>query len=252
MEAVRNILIVEDDELIAANIESGLKREGLAIAGIAGDLQSSVNIMKKKKVDLAVIDIELSGPEDGIDTAIELNKIKWIPVIYITGNKPLEIKDKLLKTFPAAFLEKPLSIRELFVQIGLALNNFYSGNIPNSNQIDSEHVFLPTYKGFIGVKVKEILFIQAERINSLLYLTENEHSRLFPGSRYEPVLVSTNKGSIFSILPLHFYQLSRSYVINLEQLYRFDSTRIFVHTFEIPIPEGKRKELMNRLLMVKS
>ncbi len=59
-----------------------------------------------------------------------------------------------------------------------------------------------------------------------------------------------NKGAILPKLPSYFYQLTRSFVINLNEIYRFDSSRLFIHSNEIAIPEGKRKELRNILLVV--
>ena len=252
MELGKNILIVENDPLLAASMKRGLEKDGFTIAGSAAALNAATEIMKRKPVDLAIIDIELDGPEDGVATAAELNRIKWIPIIYITGNTPLEVKDRLRKTFPSAFLEKPLNIRELSVQIDLALNNFHSGNLYNPQPLESDHIFLPSSHGYIGVKLKQILYIKAERVHSQLYLSTQEFERLFPGKKYDSILITINKGAILPKLPSYFYQLTRSFVINLNEIYRFDSSRLFIQNKEIPIPEGKRKELMNILLVVKN
>jgi DNA-binding response OmpR family regulator len=252
MGSGKNILIVENDPLLAASMALGLEKEGFTVAGSAATLNAAAEIMKRKSVDLAVIDIQLDGPEDGVATAIELNRIKWTPIIYITGNTPLEVKDRLRKTFPSAFLEKPLAIRELSVQIELALNNFHSGNLFGVQPLRTDHIFLPSSHGYIGVKLKEILYIKAERIHSQLYLSAQEFDRLFPGKKYNPILVMINKGAILAKLPSNFYQLTRSFVINLNEIYRFDSSRLFIQNKEIPIPEGKRKELLNILMVVKN
>nr|WP_295931894.1 response regulator [uncultured Dyadobacter sp.] len=252
MEPGKNILIVENDPLLAASMSRGLEKEGFTIAGSAATLTAATEIMKRKHVDLAVIDIELDGPEDGVTTAEELNRIKWIPIIYITGNTPLEVKERLRKTFPSAFLEKPLNIRELSVQIDLAMNNFHAGNIFGTRPLESDHIFLPSSQGYVGVKLKEILYIKAERVYSQLYLSMQEFERLFPGKKYDSVLITINKGAIFPKLPSYFYQLTRSFIINLNEIYRFDASRLFLQNKEIPIPEGKRKELLNILLVVKN
>ncbi|MCE7062206.1 response regulator transcription factor [Dyadobacter sp. CY343] len=252
MESGKNILIVENDPLLAASMVLGLEKEGFTIAGTAATLTAATDLMRRKPVDLAVIDIQLDGPEDGVATALELNRIRWVPIIYITGNTPLEVKERLRKTFPAAFLEKPLRMRELSVQIDLALNNFHSGNIFGTQPVKSDHIFLPSNQGYIGVKLKEILYIKADRVHSQLYLSPQEFERLFPGKKYNLVLITINKGAILPKLPSFFYQLTRSFVINLNEIYRFDASRLFIQNKEIPIPEGKRKELMNILLVVKN
>lgn len=252
MESGKNILIVENDTLAATSMARGLEKEGFTVVGTAATLNAATEIMRKNPVDLAVIDIELDGPEDGVATAAELNRIKWIPIIYITGNTPLEVKDRLRKTFPSAFLEKPLSTIELSVQIDLALNNFHYGNLTIPQPFESDHIFLPSSQGYIGVKLKEILYIKAERIHSQMYLSKQEFTRHFPDRKYDSILIMINKGAILSKLPSYFYQLTRSFVINLNEIYRFDSSRLFIHNIEIPIPEGKRKELLDILLVVKN
>ena len=253
MEKENNILIVEDDKLLAENIKLGLKKEGLRIAGVARNLQSAIEIMKQNDIDLALIDMQLDGPEDGITVATELLKIKWIPIIYMTGKTPLEIKDRLKKTFPAAFLEKPLRVRELYVQINLALSNFHQGNVARSPvTAKSDHLFLPASHGLIRVKTDEILYIQADRVHATLFLSEKEFTRIYPDKKYNPVSVSINMGNILRQLPSNFYLLSRSFVINLDHLSRIDTTRLFIQNYEITIPEGRRKALIEKLKVVKN
>lgn len=250
MKVIR-ILIVEDDLDLANYLKQGIEKEGIVVSGLANDMQSAKAILKEKEIDLVLINVQLKGAEDGVDIAIELLKIQWLPIIYMTGEIPTKIKDKMQQTFPAAFLEKPLRLRELSIQIQLALLNFHAGNLPVAQKIEAEFVFLPAYQGYIGVKVKDILYIKAERINSLLFISKFEFERLYPGKTYGPVLISANKGSISPKLPSHFYNLSRSFIVNLHHIHKIESTRIFVQSHEISIPEGKRKELINQVVTIK-
>ncbi|HEV7378560.1 MAG TPA: response regulator, partial [Dyadobacter sp.] len=212
-----NVLIVENDILLANNMKLSLQKEGLFVAGTANSMETALHIMKKNDIDIALIDIELDGPEDGVVTATELVKIKWIPIIYITGNTPLVIGDRIKKTFPAAFLEKPVRVKELHVQIEIALHNFNAGNLPNPVKIETGQIFLPTVQGLISVKVNEILYIRAERVNAQLFLTTTESQRIQqPGS--STMLAFVNKGRISTRLPSHFFELSRSFVVNLNHV----------------------------------
>jgi DNA-binding response OmpR family regulator len=251
VKAKTRILIVEDDTLLAENIARTLEAEGFGNCDAASDLKTAVSIMKKNPADLALIDIQLDGPEDGVATATELLKIKWIPIIYMTGNTPLEIKERMRSTFPAAFFEKPLRVRELSVQIDLALHNFHNGNYSPPDAGSSDQLFLPTTQGFAGVKTKEILFMKADRIHSQLFVSEKEYQRIYPGKKYGPIPLYINMGGVFRQLPSQFFLLSRSSVINLDHISRIDSTRLFIENHEIPIPEGRRKDLVSRLKVIK-
>lgn len=252
MSSGTNILIVENDSLIAENIKSSLLKEGFNITGIAGNFKNAVDCMKKQAADLAVIDIRLDGPEDGISTAKELLKIKWIPIIYITGESLRKSAEKSKNTYPAAFLEKPLRMSELTVQIELALHNFHAGNLPVAESKNADHIFVHSQKGYIRIRQEEILYLTADRIYSKLFLTEAGFQRLYPGRPYNFIHISMNLGRIFRQLSAQFFQLSRSVVINLDFIDRIDSQNLFIADHQLPIPDGTRQVLMNRLGIVRN
>lgn len=252
MEFNINLLLVEDDLLLAESIRYSLQKEGIRVVGVAHNFKDSVLLMRQHDIDIALIDIQLDGPEDGIATAAELTKMKWIPIIYMTGNTPLELEERMQKTYPAAFLEKPIRERELAVQVKLAFLNFKADNLPSPLPNQTESVFLPTDKGYIGIKVKEISYIEASGNQAKLFLSEEAFSKMHPKKAYKPILISTSMGRIFHNLPANFYRLSRFTVINLNQISRIDAHRLFIRNDEITIPEGKRKELMDRLVVVRS
>lgn len=245
------VLIVEDDPLLAEQIKQSLQKEGYTISGSASNLEDAVRIIKNNKTDLALVDIHLDGPEDGIATAKELLKIKWIPIIYITGDSMAESVERSKSTFPAAFLEKPLRINEMCVQIELALHNFQDKKQPSPAPSTSDHVFVLSDKNYIRIKQSEILFLQADRIYCRLFLTKKGFERVYPKTSYRPIHISMSMGHIFRQLPDHFYRLSRSLVVNLELVDRIGTTFLILEDHEIAIPEGSRNALMARLGVIK-
>lgn len=252
MEPIITILIIEDDPLLAEDIQQNLQKEGITIAGIAENMQEAVKLMKGHDIDIALIDMQLNGPEDGITTATELLKIKWMPIIYMTGSTPLELKERMEKTYPTAFLAKPLRIKELAVQIKISLLNFNAGILSSSQRHQLTTVFLPTDKGHVSVKIKEIMYIKANGNNAELFLTEEEFIKVYLRKDYKSVQILANMGSIFRQLTPDFYRLSRFICINLNHVSRIDANRLFMQRYEITIPEGRRKDLMTRFIMVKS
>lgn len=251
MKILKHILIVEDDLLLATDLKRSLSSEGWIISGIARNLTAAVEIMTKEPVDLALIDMKLDGPEDGVATALELQKIKWIPVIYMTGTTPMELKTRISETFPAAFLEKPLRMKELAIQIELALNNFQGGFIPNPQKTQSEFIFLPTNSGLVRVKINDIVYIKADRNNSQLYLTTTDIQSINKAESTAPLFVTINKGRIFQELPSNFFALSRSLVLNLNHILTISTETIYMQSHALPIPEGRRKDLLDQLVIIK-
>ncbi|MEZ0541322.1 response regulator [Fibrella arboris] len=251
MENRLRILIVEDDVFTATSIEESLIGAGYAIAGKVHSHDTAVAAMKQTQPDLVLVDITLAGPVDGITTVKELMRIKWVPVIYLTGNSEADTFNRAKNTFPAAFLHKPFRVREVSAQIELAMHNFYAGNIAGAPDLP-DHTFLPTSNGYIRVVKSEIQYIKADRGNSELYLTPAGFQRIFPNRPYRAISLSLNLGKLLPYLSDGFYQLSRSLVFNLSCLDRIESNRLYVGTHEITIPEGARKPLIDRLKVVRT
>jgi DNA-binding response OmpR family regulator len=251
MEAPLRILIVEDDLFMATDMEESLIKAGYIICGKAPDYEAAIRLMKQNLPDIVLVDITLEGPADGITTVKELMRIKWAPVIYITGSSDVETFNRSKSTFPAAFLNKPFRIRELSAQIDLAMHNFYAGNINGAPELP-DHTFLPTGSGYIRVIKSEIQFVKADRSNAELFLTKSGFHRIYPAKSYQSISISLNLGRLIPYLSGGFYQLSRSMVINLNYLDRIESNRLFIGSQEIPIPDGARKSLIDRLQVVRT
>ncbi|GAB4017384.1 response regulator [Spirosoma koreense] len=251
METPIRVLIVEDDLFMATDMEESLTLAGYTVCGKAANYTEAVKLMKQSLPDLVIVDIKLDGPADGINTVKELMRIKWVPIIYLTGSSEPETFNRAKGTFPAAFLHKPFRIRELSAQIDLAMYNFYAGNINGAPELP-DHTFLPTGSGYIRVIKSEIQFLKADRGNAELFLTKGGFHRIYPSKPYQAIGVSLNLGKLVAYLSADFYQLSRSIVINLDYLDRIESNRLYIGSHEIPIPDGARKALIDRLQVVRT
>jgi CheY-like chemotaxis protein len=107
METPLKILIVEDEMLIAANISMQLESLGYEVLEIIPRGQEAINAVKIDKPDLVLMDINLKGEMDGIETAIQMQADGHIPVIYLTANADDVHFNRAKATNPYAFLSKP-------------------------------------------------------------------------------------------------------------------------------------------------
>ena len=81
------ILIVEDENIIAFEMKTILEIQGYSIVGIASSGEEAVTFTDKHRPDLIIMDIQLEGDLDGIDTAGLINEKYNIPIIFLTGNE---------------------------------------------------------------------------------------------------------------------------------------------------------------------
>jgi len=79
------ILLIEDDFLVATQIEAALIDAGFAIAGVGSSADEAIELASSRRPVLCVMDIRLAGSRDGIEAAIEIFKAHGIRCIFATA-----------------------------------------------------------------------------------------------------------------------------------------------------------------------
>lgn len=115
------IFFVEDDEIVANIIEWRLQKLGYSVCGSAKNGVDAISLIKKKKPDLVLLDIELKGPMDGIEMGELLSSQTKIPFIYLTAHTEDSILKRAKISGSKGYVKKPFSDDDLRVAIELAL-----------------------------------------------------------------------------------------------------------------------------------
>ncbi len=118
----KNILIVEDESIIAMEIESYLSSLGYNIVAICSRADDAYEKAINNEVDLILMDIYLIK-SNGIDAALKIKKEKNIPIIFLTAHMDEESIEKAIAVDPVAYLTKPFNRQELFAAIKIALSH---------------------------------------------------------------------------------------------------------------------------------
>jgi len=116
-----HILIVEDELIVAREIESDLRGFGYEIAGIARSADTAFTAIASRHPDLILMDIKLEGQIDGIQTAEQVMLRYDIPVIFITAFSDDTTLQRAKETTPYGYLLKPFEAKELHTTIEMAL-----------------------------------------------------------------------------------------------------------------------------------
>ncbi|MCW5977285.1 MAG: response regulator [Bryobacteraceae bacterium] len=116
------ILVVEDEGVVAADIEESLSKMGYAVVGSAASAVSAIRKAVETEPDLVLMDIKLKGPVDGVDAAGELHERLGIPVVYLTAHADGEILDRAKKSSPSGYVLKPFDERSLRSAVEIALH----------------------------------------------------------------------------------------------------------------------------------
>ena len=117
-----NILIVEDELLIAKSIAKKLKKLGYNIAKIVASGREAIQYASEASLDLILMDIAIKGKIDGIETAHNIKKIVNTPIIFLTAYANDETLDRASKTGCYGYLIKPFRDKELQATVQMTLS----------------------------------------------------------------------------------------------------------------------------------
>lgn len=238
------ILIVEDELVIAANISLQLNELGYEVTAIVPRGKDALVQIRDNPPDILLLDINLKGSLDGIETAVAMQMTHDIPVVYLTANVDDAHFNRAKATHPYGFISKPFKKLDLQRAIELTLSQIASkssgrGNIgPRNNEsfILSDCIFVRHLNTMVKVGIKDILYIEAERNYCRIYSKNKEY-----------LLVMTLKDLVEKLPSKHFLRIHRSYIINISQIDEISSSHILVGKKAIPVGKSLKEELLKRL-----
>lgn len=115
------VLVVEDEGIIARNLQHMLQRLGYAVPRVASSGEEAISLVDKLRPDLVLLDIVLGGQMDGIEAA-ELIRARYdIPVIFSTAYGDDKTLRRAQATGPFGYILKPFAARDLDTNIQMAL-----------------------------------------------------------------------------------------------------------------------------------
>jgi CheY-like chemotaxis protein len=116
------VLIVEDEFFISLDMQNLLHGLGHTVVGIAVSADQAVQIAQREQPDVALVDIRLVGPRDGIDAAEEMFDRFGVPSLFVTANTDPHTRARAHALQPLGFLEKPVTIDRLRAGLGRLSN----------------------------------------------------------------------------------------------------------------------------------
>jgi DNA-binding NarL/FixJ family response regulator len=117
-------LIVEDEAIIAMDIQRRLKKIGYPNSIIKSHSTDAINYLSLHTPNLILCDINIHGERDGIDVAAYVQEYKSIPLIFITALADKGTLDRAKKTLPYGYIIKPFTDKDLISAIEMALYKY--------------------------------------------------------------------------------------------------------------------------------
>lgn len=239
MENIR-VLIVEDKSIVAAGIESLLKKHSLDIIGMCDTGEEAIRLASDNLPDLILMDIELAGAIDGIAAAKIIQENQDVPIIYLTDFTDEKTVDRAKKTFPVNYISKPFQEMDLIRAIDLA---FHNANVPDTSprQVLKKYVFVRTdSQAYVKLAYQEILYLKADRAYCDI-VTDNKTYKLTSSMNHVHKQLNNRE----------FVRAHRSFVVNLNRITALDGNMIKLGEINVQMSGEYREPVLSSLRLVK-
>ena len=228
------VLLVEDEVLVAEDMAGDLKNEGFEVVDIVISGEEALQSIEENPPHIILMDINIKGQIDGIETAQLINESYKIPIIYITANTSNHFISRAIKTSPHAFLSKPFNQKDLNIAIDLAIQR-HNNQMFNSEEftVDLGAIFLKSGSAYVKVKVSDILFIHASGSYSTVY------------TKYKKYTLSLNLHNFQKKLNEEMLKrVHRSYIVNIRKVDQIDGSKLVIENHEVPVSNAYREEVV--------
>ncbi|WP_457617620.1 LytR/AlgR family response regulator transcription factor [Lutibacter sp.] len=235
MKSKKNkILIVEDEPIIASDIEMILENLDYEVTGIEDNAEGTLTSISKNPPDLVLLDINLDGDIDGVLLAENINKQFQIPFIFLTSNADKLTINRVKRTQPAGFIVKPFCEKDLQSNIEIAL--FSKREKKHSSNKKITDFFVKSGGSLIKITVDEILFIQADDNYSRIFTTKKNH-----------ILTSTLKKVNEKLPSFNFIRIHRSYIVNCQFINEIKEGFLHIGKHKLPIGRSYQEILFQKI-----
>ncbi|MBL7711436.1 MAG: response regulator [Chitinophagaceae bacterium] len=232
-----DILIIEDEGIVALDIAAKMTAKGYTVCGIAGSGTEALVMAGERWPDLVLMDICLKGELDGVQTALLLNRMASVPIIFLTALSDRETWQRAVKALPAAYIVKPFREEDLHRTIELALLQAAKQPLSLVPEGGNEDIFPLKDRMFVRVgsghfeKIlnDDILYFEAERAYCVIV---TKHKRL-------TLSVSLNK-LLAKVPAKHMVRVHKSYAVNLHNVDGIADQELLIAQAHIPVGQQYR------------
>ena len=247
-----NILIVEDESIVAKDIQHSLKKLGYNVVDIVSTAENAISVAVEKLPDLVLMDIMLKGPMSGIEAAQTIREQLNIPVIFLTAYADESTFTKAKLTEPYGYIIKPFKEIDLHTSIEMAIYKHQKVNevkkerdllysIVESKDSGRDTIFIKSNSKLVRVKTADVVYIEALKD----YVVLNAKKEKF-------TIHSTMKDILAKLPSSEFIRVHRSFIVRLDQIHSIEYPNL-VLDFEgkmVPIGGSYRDELIERINLI--
>jgi DNA-binding LytR/AlgR family response regulator len=237
------IVIIEDEEIWATQLEISLESLGFSVAAVFTNTTDALANIATTEFDMALLDINIDGKTVGITLGKMIRHTFNKPFIFITGSTDMYTANEAIEAAPSAYLLKPINNTALFIAINNALQNFQSHITTSINTIHANDFFFVkhgnTYK---KIPWTDVLALASEKKYTKVFLHMSANTYLLNST-----LKKTQEDIIPSNFKHKFVQINRAELVNVDYIDSLKDSTIITAQKTFEATEGYIKDLKKAL-----
>ncbi len=227
-----SVLIVEDEPLIAGDLAEMLAEQGHRVCGIAHRAHAAMELIKRERPDLVLLDIRLNDGVDGIAVARELDR-EHIAFLYVTSHTDEATMEQVVRTGPQGFIRKPFDEDDLRTQIAVVLARLEKRQVP-------EHILVRDRGHTVRVPIRDIIYAEADDNYTTIHTSDRKY-----------VLVSSLSAVEEKLGGRHLLRVHRKYAVDMQRVTRMDANVLMLGPVRIPVGRTHLAEVQRRFMHVR-
>jgi len=248
-----SVLVVEDENIVAKDIQQSLQKMGYKVIGTASSGEKAKEILKDNQPDIILMDIMLKGDMSGIDTAEFVKEEYDLPVIFLTAYADESTLSKAKITEPYGYILKPFKEIDLHTSIEMALykhkktlelkkeNEIYSTLLDGKGSVD--FLFIRAKSKLVKVKMSDLFYVEALKDYVTFHTAQGDHT------------IHATMKDIEAKLPSNqFIRVHRSFIVRVDRIISLEQSQgiLYLENDSNPISIGGsyKDDLLKRLNFV--
>lgn len=237
------ILIVEDEFIIARNLQVILEDLGYEPYEPVGTKYAAIAALNELEIDLVILDINLAGRQEGIELGKYINDHFQLPFIYLTSNSDKITIDLAKTTYPKSYLIKPFTSEDIYAAIEMAVFkiNAIQAVQPSQqtasfepNPFSLNSLFIKIGNKYVKVKIEDITHVSAD--GKMVEINTVNKQKLHVKMSLEQMLLQ--------LIKFGFIRVQRSFLVNINFITAINNETIYIDQEAIPIGRQYKDELM--------
>ncbi len=253
MENITSVYIVEDESIVAKDIQNSLKKLGYNVLGISNNGTDAIKQIVDLEPNIVLMDIMIKGPLTGIDVSEIIKKEYNIPVIFLTAYADENTLAKAKITQPYGYILKPFKEIDLHSTIEMAIykhkkdtelqkeRDFLYSLVDSKDEAARDILFVKSNSRLVKIYLKDIYFVEALKDYVVL---NTQYTRYTIHSTMKDIEKKLDNGD--------FVRVHRSFIARIDKIQTIENQTVVLEENKkvIPIGGSYREELLRKINLI--